>query len=81
MLLSCPGLQVALVTTHIPLAYVSKAITRDRLHHIIRILHRDLINKFGIDDPRIYVCGLNPHAGEDRPSWTGRVGCDYSGSQ
>ncbi|MCF1430726.1 MAG: 4-hydroxythreonine-4-phosphate dehydrogenase PdxA [Shewanella sp.] len=65
MLLSCPGLQVALVTTHIPLAYVSKAITRDRLYHITQILHQDLINRFGIDDPRIYVCGLNPHAGED----------------
>ncbi|QSX37905.1 4-hydroxythreonine-4-phosphate dehydrogenase PdxA [Shewanella sedimentimangrovi] len=65
MLLSCPGLQVALVTTHIPLAYVSKAITRDRLHKIIKILHQDLVNKFGIDKPTIYVCGLNPHAGED----------------
>ncbi|BDM65544.1 4-hydroxythreonine-4-phosphate dehydrogenase [Shewanella sp. NFH-SH190041] len=65
MLLACPGLQVALVTTHIPLAYVAKAITRERLQHIICILHRDLVAKFGITDPKIYVCGLNPHAGED----------------
>jgi 4-hydroxythreonine-4-phosphate dehydrogenase len=65
MLLACPGLQVALVTTHIPLAYVAKAITRERLHKIIRILHDDLVSKFGINDPKIYVCGLNPHAGED----------------
>jgi len=65
MLLAAPGLQVALVTTHIPLAYVSKAITRDRLHQIIKILHKDLVTKFALDDPKIYVCGLNPHAGED----------------
>ncbi|MFV7709284.1 4-hydroxythreonine-4-phosphate dehydrogenase PdxA [Shewanella algae] len=65
MMLACPGLQVALVTTHIPLAYVSKAITRERLHQIIRILHQDLVNKFALDNPKIYVCGLNPHAGED----------------
>lgn len=65
MMLSAPGLHVALVTTHIPLAYVSKAITRDRLHQIIKILHTDLVNKFAIEQPKIYVCGLNPHAGED----------------
>ncbi len=65
MMLANPGLQVALVTTHIPLAYVSKAITRDRLHQIIHILHKDLVDKFAIAQPKIYVCGLNPHAGED----------------
>jgi 4-hydroxythreonine-4-phosphate dehydrogenase len=65
MLLATPGLQVALVTTHIPLAYVAKAITRERLHHIIKILHSELVNKFAIAEPKIYVCGLNPHAGED----------------
>ncbi|MGS0680962.1 4-hydroxythreonine-4-phosphate dehydrogenase PdxA [Shewanella sp. 125m-7] len=65
MMLAAPGLQVALVTTHIPLAYVSKAITRDRLHQIVKILHTDLVEKFAIESPRIYVCGLNPHAGED----------------
>ena len=65
MMLSAPNLQVALVTTHIPLAYVSKAITPERLQHITRILHKDLTTKFGIERPKIYVCGLNPHAGED----------------
>jgi len=48
MMLATQGLQVALVTTHIPLAYVAKAITRQRLHHIIKILHADLISKFAI---------------------------------
>ncbi|MCG7498680.1 4-hydroxythreonine-4-phosphate dehydrogenase PdxA [Vibrio sp. Of7-15] len=65
MMLATEGLRVALVTTHIPLAYVSKAITEDRLQQVIRILHADLISKFGIKNPSIYVCGLNPHAGED----------------
>ncbi|GAA5216117.1 4-hydroxythreonine-4-phosphate dehydrogenase PdxA [Corallincola platygyrae] len=65
MMLATEGLRVALVTTHIPLAYVSKAITAERLENIIRILHKDLVNKFAIKNPSIFVCGLNPHAGED----------------
>jgi 4-hydroxythreonine-4-phosphate dehydrogenase len=65
MMLATPGLRVALVTTHIPLAYVSKAITVERLQKVTRILHQDLINKFGIKKPVIYACGINPHAGEE----------------
>jgi 4-hydroxythreonine-4-phosphate dehydrogenase len=65
MMLITEGLRVALATTHIPLAYVAKAITRDRLLKVITILHHDLQHKFAIAKPRIYVCGLNPHAGED----------------
>ncbi len=65
MMLATEGLRVALVTTHIPLAYVSKAVTAERLESIIRILHSDLVTKFAINNPKIYVCGLNPHAGED----------------
>jgi 4-hydroxythreonine-4-phosphate dehydrogenase len=65
MMLATEGLRTALVTTHIPLAYVSKAVTEARLESIIRILHQDLVTKFAIDKPKIYVCGLNPHAGED----------------
>ena len=64
MLLSTEGLNVALATTHIPLEYVSKAITKERLHKVIHIINTDLKLKFGITKPRIYVCGLNPHAGE-----------------
>jgi 4-hydroxythreonine-4-phosphate dehydrogenase len=65
MMLATEGLRVALVTTHIPLAYVSKAITNERLQKVTRILHLDLQEKFGIKSPKIYACGLNPHAGED----------------
>ncbi|WP_341502973.1 4-hydroxythreonine-4-phosphate dehydrogenase PdxA [Gallaecimonas sp. GXIMD4217] len=64
MMLATAGLRVALVTTHIPLAYVAKAITPERLTKVLRVLHRDLVEKFDIPAPRIYVCGLNPHAGE-----------------
>ena len=65
MMLATKGLRVALVTTHIPLAYVAKAITFERLQKVTRILHQDLQNKFGIKSPKIYACGINPHAGED----------------
>lgn len=64
MMLATPGLRVALVTTHLPLRDVSAAITREHLAEVIRILHRDLSDRFGIPEPRILVCGLNPHAGE-----------------
>lgn len=64
MLLATEGLRVALVTTHIPLQYVSIAITPERLEKVTSILHSELQSKFGIDDPNILVCGLNPHAGE-----------------
>lgn len=65
MLLATEGLNVALATTHIPLEYVSRAITEERLHRVIRIIHADLQQKFGIAEPHIFVCGLNPHAGEN----------------
>jgi 4-hydroxythreonine-4-phosphate dehydrogenase len=64
MMLATHGLRVALVTTHLPLRQVADAITAERLQRVTRILHADLQNKFGIKQPRILVCGLNPHAGE-----------------
>ncbi|WP_018413099.1 4-hydroxythreonine-4-phosphate dehydrogenase PdxA [Methyloversatilis thermotolerans] len=59
-----PWLRVALATTHLPLAAVPPAITRESLTATLRILHHDLQRRFGIDQPRIVVAGLNPHAGE-----------------
>ncbi|RUR37827.1 4-hydroxythreonine-4-phosphate dehydrogenase PdxA [Vreelandella populi] len=58
-------LRVALVTTHLPLRQVADAITFERVTHISRLLSADLTRQFGIASPRIAVCGLNPHAGED----------------
>lgn len=64
MLLTADTLRVALVTTHLPLAEVSRAITGERLRRVLRILDHDLRVRFGLAQPRILVCGLNPHAGE-----------------
>ena len=69
MMLAAPRskhkLRVALATTHLPLTKVSEAITRQSLKEVISILNHDLKTHFGIATPRILVCGLNPHAGED----------------
>lgn len=64
MLLVADTLRVALATTHLPLAQVPAAITRERIETVLRILARDLRVRFGIAAPRILVAGLNPHAGE-----------------
>ncbi len=64
MLLVANQIRVALATTHLPLSDVPKAVTPNLLDTTISILHKDLISKFGIRQPRIAVCGLNPHAGE-----------------
>ena len=64
MMLVGGGLRVALATTHLALRAVPAAITRDSLIRTLRILHADLIAKFGFANPRILVAGLNPHAGE-----------------
>ncbi|MCG5525763.1 4-hydroxythreonine-4-phosphate dehydrogenase PdxA [Ectothiorhodospira haloalkaliphila] len=64
MMLTAGALRVALVTTHLPLSRVAEAITPERLETVLRVLHADLRDKFGLEMPRILVCGLNPHAGE-----------------
>ena len=64
MMLASKAMRVALATTHLPLKDVSAAITIDSLCNIATIIHHDLQNWWGIANPRIGVCGLNPHAGE-----------------
>jgi 4-hydroxythreonine-4-phosphate dehydrogenase len=64
MMLATPGLRVALATTHLPLRAVADAITPALLEEVIGILHHDLVRRFRLENPRILVCGLNPHAGE-----------------
>ncbi len=64
MMLATEGLRVALVTTHLPLKEVSAAITSETLSTVIQLLDQDLRLRFGLESPRILVCGLNPHAGE-----------------
>lgn len=65
MMLAGGSMRVALATTHLPLRAVPEAITPARLESVIRILHHDLVHRFGIARPRIRVAGLNPHAGEN----------------
>jgi 4-hydroxythreonine-4-phosphate dehydrogenase len=64
MMLVAGNLRVALATTHLPLKQVSAHITRPLLQTVLRILDHDLRTRFGLAQPRILVCGLNPHAGE-----------------
>jgi 4-hydroxythreonine-4-phosphate dehydrogenase len=64
MLLVADRLRVALVSTHLPLRAVPDYITAERIRRVVEVLHRDLRTRFGIDEPEIVVCGLNPHAGE-----------------
>jgi 4-hydroxythreonine-4-phosphate dehydrogenase len=64
MMLETEGLRVALATTHLPIREVADAIDTEHLTRIIEILHNDLMTKYGIAQPTIFVCGLNPHAGE-----------------
>jgi 4-hydroxythreonine-4-phosphate dehydrogenase len=64
MLLMSDGLRVALVTTHLALADVPRAITPDRLRATLRIVNMDMERHFSLSAPRIAVLGLNPHAGE-----------------
>ena len=64
MMLATEDLRVALATTHLPLKDVSAAITIESLCQILSILDHDLRQWWGMQSPRIAVCGLNPHAGE-----------------
>ena len=65
MLLIAGSLRVALASTHMPLRAVPDYLSTDRLIEVLRVLHSELRVKFAISEPRILVCGLNPHAGEN----------------
>ncbi|MGI9328927.1 MAG: 4-hydroxythreonine-4-phosphate dehydrogenase PdxA [Pseudomonadales bacterium] len=64
MLLVAGSLRVALATTHLPLRKVAAALSQALLERRLRILNDGLRTDFGMQQPRILVCGLNPHAGE-----------------
>ncbi|MEM1153257.1 MAG: 4-hydroxythreonine-4-phosphate dehydrogenase PdxA [Pseudomonadota bacterium] len=65
MMLATPTMRVALATTHLPLTEVSSAITQPLLLETLSIIEGDLKHRFGLQQPRIAVLGLNPHAGEN----------------
>lgn len=65
MILCNEDVRVALVTTHLPLAQIPAAITKEAILEKLETFNHSLKNDFGIDYPRIAVLSLNPHAGEN----------------
>ncbi|WP_443747679.1 4-hydroxythreonine-4-phosphate dehydrogenase PdxA [Asticcacaulis solisilvae] len=65
MMLAAKDLRVVLATIHTPLKDVAASLSGADLSYLIRITHDALVRDFGIAAPRLAVCGLNPHAGED----------------
>jgi 4-hydroxythreonine-4-phosphate dehydrogenase len=64
MMLSAPNLKVIHVTTHVGIIDAINMITPERVLHVIHLAHETL-TKAGIASPKIAVCGINPHAGEN----------------
>lgn len=64
MMLACDVMRVALMTTHIALRQVPDTVTRTLMMNVITCLNHALQRDFSIPSPRIWVAGLNPHAGE-----------------
>jgi 4-hydroxythreonine-4-phosphate dehydrogenase len=65
MLMCAENLKVGLVTEHLPIAEVGKAISKEAIVSKLNILHKSLQEDFGISKPKIAVLGLNPHAGDE----------------
>jgi 4-hydroxythreonine-4-phosphate dehydrogenase len=65
MMLLNDKIRFSLITRHIPLRDVSKSLSADKLRGNILITNQALKKLFGISNPRIGLCGLNPHASEN----------------
>lgn len=65
MILCSEVLRVGLVTKHIPVAEISRSLSKEKIVRDLETLRRSLIADFGIVEPRIAVLALNPHAGDD----------------
>ena len=63
MMLVAGNLRIAHVTTHVSLRQACDLITKDRILHVLK-LSNEGVQRMGIDEPRLVVAGLNPHAGE-----------------
>jgi len=64
MMLASDKLRVVLATTHLPLREVTAKLTSEAIVDAARITHEGLKEWFGIVEPRIALCALNPHAGD-----------------
>jgi 4-hydroxythreonine-4-phosphate dehydrogenase len=65
MMLCAGDFRVGLLTEHVPVAEITKYITKDRIISKLQLMHHSLQKDFGIEKPRIAVLGLNPHAGDE----------------
>lgn len=65
MMIAGPELMVVPVTVHIPISKVPEALTTAAIVETAKIVTSDLKSRFGFPNPRLAVCGLNPHAGEN----------------
>ena len=65
MLMCADNLKIGLVTEHIPVAEVAKAISKEAIISKLQIMNKCLQQDFGIEKPKIAVLGLNPHAGDE----------------
>jgi 4-hydroxythreonine-4-phosphate dehydrogenase len=64
MMLASDKLRVVLATTHIPLSSVTEKLSADSIIDAARITREGLQQWFGIAEPRIALCALNPHGGD-----------------
>jgi 4-hydroxythreonine-4-phosphate dehydrogenase len=65
MMMVAPALRVVLVTTHLPLRDVPAAVTAERIARVARVTRGGLARWFGMEAPRLALCALNPHAGDE----------------
>ncbi|HCU23801.1 MAG TPA: 4-hydroxythreonine-4-phosphate dehydrogenase PdxA [Deltaproteobacteria bacterium] len=65
MMMAGPRLKVTLATIHEPIAKVAQALSREKILTTLQVTYEGLRERFGLEAPRIAVCGLNPHAGEE----------------
>lgn len=65
MMMASPALKVSLVTIHLPLKEVPSKISKEKISDTVRITCDSLKKYWGLEKPRVAVCGLNPHAGEE----------------
>lgn len=65
MFMTAENMRVGLLTEHVPLADVAKYVTKENILGKLQLMRDSLVKDFGIDQPRIAVLGLNPHAGDD----------------
>ena len=71
MMLESNKLRVVPLTTHIPISSVSQELNKKMIIEKIKILNKELIKIYKIENPKIYVSGLNPHSGDN-----GKVGTE-----